>query len=265
MVTISQSGETADTLAALRYAKEKDYLSTLCICNVPTSSLARESEFSIFTNAGPEIGVASTKAFTTQLAALMLLALSLAKSRKRNPKLRSRVITALRSLPETIKETLKLKDKILEIAPDIASKDNALFLGRGIFYPIAKEGALKLKEISYIHAEAYPAGELKHGPLALIDEDIPVIALAPESEIAEKLVSNLEEVKARGGTLYVFSDPSISMTVKSGKLINMPKCDFLLTPIIYTIPLQILSYEVALLRGTDIDQPRNLAKSVTVE
>ena len=265
LVTISQSGETADTLAALRYAKEKDYLSTLCICNVPTSSLARESGHSIFTNAGPEIGVASTKAFTTQLAALMLLALSLAKSRRRNPKLRSRVITALRSLPETIAETLKLKDTILEIAPDIASKDNALFLGRGIFYPIAKEGALKLKEISYIHAEAYPAGELKHGPLALIDEDIPVIALAPESEIAEKLVSNLEEVKARGGTLYVFSDPSISMSVKSGRLINMPKCDFLLTPIIYSIPLQILSYEVALLRGTDIDQPRNLAKSVTVE
>ncbi len=265
LVTISQSGETADTLAALRYAQEKDYLSTLCICNVPTSSLARESEYSIFTNAGPEIGVASTKAFTTQLAALMLLALSLAKSRGKNPKLRTRVITALRSLPETVEETLKLKDTILEIAPEIANKDNALFLGRGIFYPIAKEGALKLKEISYIHAEAYPAGELKHGPLALIDEEIPVIALAPESEIAEKLVSNLEEVKARGGTLYVFSDPSISMDLKSGRLINMPKCDFLLTPIIYTIPLQILSYEVALLRGTDIDQPRNLAKSVTVE
>ena len=265
LVTISQSGETADTLAALRYAQEKDYLSTLCICNVPTSSLARESEYSIFTNAGPEIGVASTKAFTTQLAALMLLALSLAKSRGKNPKLRTRVITALRSLPETVEETLKLKDIILEIAPEIANKDNALFLGRGIFYPIAKEGALKLKEISYIHAEAYPAGELKHGPLALIDEEIPVIALAPESEIAEKLVSNLEEVKARGGTLYVFSDPSISMDLKSGRLINMPKCDFLLTPIIYTIPLQILSYEVALLRGTDIDQPRNLAKSVTVE
>tara|TARA_A100001015_G_scaffold239045_1_gene272241 strand:+ start:791 stop:2617 length:1827 start_codon:yes stop_codon:yes gene_type:complete len=265
LVTISQSGETADTLAALRYAQEKDYLSTLCICNVPTSSLARESEYSIFTNAGPEIGVASTKAFTTQLAALMLLALSLAKSRGKNPKLRTRVITALRSLPETVEETLKLKDIILEIAPQIANKDNALFLGRGIFYPIAKEGALKLKEISYIHAEAYPAGELKHGPLALIDEEIPVIALAPESEIAEKLVSNLEEVKARGGTLYVFSDPSISMDLKSGRLINMPKCDFLLTPIIYTIPLQILSYEVALLRGTDIDQPRNLAKSVTVE
>ncbi len=265
LVTISQSGETADTLAALRYAQEKDYLSTLCICNVPTSSLVRESEYSIFTNAGPEIGVASTKAFTTQLAALMLLALSLAKSRGKNPKLRTRVITALRSLPETVEETLKLKDTILEIAPEIANKDNALFLGRGIFYPIAKEGALKLKEISYIHAEAYPAGELKHGPLALIDEEMPVIALAPESEIAEKLVSNLEEVKARGGTLYVFSDPSISMDLKSGRLINMPKCDFLLTPIIYTIPLQILSYEVALLRGTDIDQPRNLAKSVTVE
>ena len=265
LVTISQSGETADTLAALRYAKEKDYLSTLTICNVPTSSLARESDYSIFTNAGPEIGVASTKAFTTQLAALMLLALSLAKSRNINPKLRTRVITAMRSLPDTIEETLKLKDTILEIAPEIANKDNALFLGRGIFYPIAKEGALKLKEISYIHAEAYPAGELKHGPLALIDENMPVIALAPESEIAEKLVSNLEEVKARGGTLYVFSDPSISMDLKSGKLINMPKCDFLLTPIIYTIPLQILSYEVALLRGTDIDQPRNLAKSVTVE
>ena len=265
LVTISQSGETADTLAALRYAKEKDYLSTLTICNVPTSSLARESDYSIFTNAGPEIGVASTKAFTTQLAALMLLALSLAKSRDKNPKLRTRVITAMRSLPDTVEETLKLKDTILEIAPEIANKDNALFLGRGIFYPIAKEGALKLKEISYIHAEAYPAGELKHGPLALIDENMPVIALAPESEIAEKLVSNLEEVKARGGTLYVFSDPSISMDLKSGKLINMPKCDFLLTPIIYTIPLQILSYEVALLRGTDIDQPRNLAKSVTVE
>jgi len=265
LVTVSQSGETADTLAALRYAKEKDYLSTLTICNVPTSSLARESDYSIFTNAGPEIGVASTKAFTTQLAALMLLALSLAKSRDKNPKLRARVITAMRSLPDTLEETLKLKDTIKEIAPDIAKKDNALFLGRGIFYPIAKEGALKLKEISYIHAEAYPAGELKHGPLALIDDDMPVVALAPESEIAEKLVSNLEEVKARGGTLFVFSDPSISMDLKSGKLINMPKCDFLLTPIIYTIPLQILSYEVALLRGTDIDQPRNLAKSVTVE
>ena len=265
LITISQSGETADTLAALNYAKEKNYLATVGVCNVPTSTLARESDFVLFTNAGPEIGVASTKAFTTQLAALMLLTLSLAKARNLNPKLRQRVVTALRALPEIITQTLELKDSIIEMAPAIANKDNALFLGRGIFYPVAKEGALKLKEISYIHAEAYPAGELKHGPLALIDENMPVIALAPESEIAEKLVSNLEEVKARGGTLYVFSDPSVSIDVKSGSLVPMPKCDFLLTPIIYTIPLQILSYEVALLRGTDIDQPRNLAKSVTVE
>jgi len=265
LVTISQSGETADTLAALNYAKEKDYLSTLTICNVPTSSLARESDFSLFTNAGPEIGVASTKAFTTQLAGLMLLALSLAKSKGLNPKLRGRIVQALRLLPETIAEALNSKEQMVEIAPSIANKDNALFLGRGIFYPIAKEGALKLKEISYIHAEAYPAGELKHGPLALIDENMPVIALAPESEIAEKLISNLEEVKARGGTLYVCADPSVNMDVKSGKLVYMPECDFFMTPIVYNIPLQILSYEVALLRGTDIDQPRNLAKSVTVE
>jgi glucosamine--fructose-6-phosphate aminotransferase (isomerizing) len=265
LITISQSGETADTLAALNYAKEKDYLGSLTICNVPTSSLARESDFSLFTNAGPEIGVASTKAFTTQLAGLMLLALSLAKSRNLNPLLRGRIVKALRLLPETISEALLSKEQMNEIAPDIANKDNALFLGRGIFYPIAKEGALKLKEISYIHAEAYPAGELKHGPLALIDENMPVIALAPESEIAEKLISNLEEVKARGGTLYVFADPSVNMDVKAGKLVHMPLCDFFMTPIVYNIPLQILSYEVALLRGTDIDQPRNLAKSVTVE
>jgi len=265
LITISQSGETADTLAALNYAKEKDYLSTLTICNVPTSSLARESDFSLFTNAGPEIGVASTKAFTTQLAGLMLLALSLAKSRGLNPKLRGRIVQALRLLPETIAEALNSREQMVEIAPSIANKDNALFLGRGIFYPIAKEGALKLKEISYIHAEAYPAGELKHGPLALIDANMPVIALAPESEIAEKLISNLEEVKARGGTLYVCADPSVNMDVKSGKLVHMPECDFFMTPIVYNIPLQILSYEVALLRGTDIDQPRNLAKSVTVE
>jgi glucosamine--fructose-6-phosphate aminotransferase (isomerizing) len=265
LITISQSGETADTLAALNYAKEKDYLGSLTICNVPTSSLARESDFSLFTNAGPEIGVASTKAFTTQLAGLMLLALSLAKSRNLNPLLRGRIVKALRLLPETISEALLSKEQMIEIAPDIANKDNALFLGRGIFYPIAKEGALKLKEISYIHAEAYPAGELKHGPLALIDENMPVIALAPESEIAEKLISNLEEVKARGGTLYVFADPSVNMDVKAGKLVHMPSCDFFMTPIVYNIPLQILSYEVALLRGTDIDQPRNLAKSVTVE
>ena len=194
-----------------------------------------------------------------------MLVLSLAKSRKMNPKLRERVITALRRLPEKIEEALELKEEIIKIAPEIASKENALFLGRGIFYPISKEGALKLKEISYIHAEAYPAGELKHGPLALIDENMPVIALAPESEIVEKLVSNLEEVKARGGMIYVFSDSSVTMDTSSGSFINMPECDFLLKPILYTIPLQILAYEVSILRGTEIDQPRNLAKSVTVE
>ena len=265
LLTISQSGETADTLGALRYAKERNYLGSLTICNVPTSSLARESDFVLLTNAGPEIGVASTKAFTTQLTALMLLTLSLAKARNLNPRLRGRVVGALRALPEIISESLKLKPKIIKIAKDVAKKDNALFLGRGIFYPIAKEGSLKLKEISYIHAEAYPAGELKHGPLALIDKNMPVIALAPENELAEKLVSNLEEVKARGGKLFVIGNAAGNMKLKAKNLINLPECDFLLTPILYTVPLQILSYEVALLRGTDIDQPRNLAKSVTVE
>ena len=265
LVTISQSGETADTLTSLRHAKNQSYLGSLTICNVPTSSIARESDFLLLTNAGPEIGVASTKAFTTQLVALMLLAMSIAKAKNINPKLRTRIVTALRTLPEIVEKSLKLKKEIQEISPKIAEKDNALFLGRGMFYPIAKEGALKLKEISYIHAEAYPAGELKHGPLALIDENMPVVALAPESELAEKLISNLEEVKARSGTLYVFGDASSHMQIDSGKLMTMPKCDFLLTPNLYTIPLQILSYEVALIRGTDIDQPRNLAKSVTVE
>jgi len=265
LLTISQSGETADTLGALRYAKERNYLGSLTICNVPTSSIARESDFVLLTNAGPEIGVASTKAFTTQLTALMLLTLSLAKARNLNPRLRGRVVGALRALPEIISETLKLKTKIIKIAKEIAKKDNALFLGRGIFYPIAQEGSLKLKEISYIHAEAYPAGELKHGPLALIDKNMPVIALAPENELAEKLISNLEEVKARGGKLYVVGNAAGDMKLKAKNLINLPECDFLLTPILYTVPLQILSYEVALLRGTDIDQPRNLAKSVTVE
>ena len=265
LLTISQSGETADTLGALRYAKERSYLGSLTICNVPTSSLARESDFVLLTNAGPEIGVASTKAFTTQLTALMLLTLSLAKARNLNPRLRGRVVGALRVLPEKITESLELKSKIVKIAKEIAKKDNALFLGRGIFYPIAKEGSLKLKEISYIHAEAYPAGELKHGPLALIDKNMPVIALAPENELAEKLISNLEEVKARGGKLFVVGNAAGNMKLKQKNLINLPECDFLLSPILYTVPLQILSYEVALLRGTDIDQPRNLAKSVTVE
>ena len=265
LVTISQSGETADTLAALRYAKDQNYLASLAICNVPTSSLARESDFLLLTNAGPEIGVASTKAFTTQLTALMLLTLSLAKASGTNPRLRARVIQALRQMPEIVKKSIELKDDIVDIASEIAQQDNALFLGRGMFYPIAKEGALKLKEISYIHAEAYPAGELKHGPLALIDERMPVVAIAPEHELAEKLVSNLEEVKARGGALYVFGNAKEKLSLERGKYISMPECDFLLTPILYTIPLQILSYEVALIRGTDIDQPRNLAKSVTVE
>ena len=265
LLTISQSGETADTLGALRYAKERDYLGSLTICNVPTSSIARESDYVLLTNAGPEIGVASTKAFTTQLTALMLLTLSLAKARNLNPRLRGRMVGALRALPEIISESLKLKSKIIKIAKEIAKKDNALFLGRGIFYPIAQEGSLKLKEISYIHAEAYPAGELKHGPLALIDKNMPVVALAPENELAEKLISNLEEVKARGGKLFVVGNATGNMKLKPKNLINLPECDFLLTPILYTVPLQILSYEVALLRGTDIDQPRNLAKSVTVE
>ena len=265
LVVISQSGETADTLAALRYANTRDYLGSVAICNVPTSSLARESDYLLLTNAGPEIGVASTKAFTTQLTALMLLVLSLAKSKSLNPLLRKRIVTALRQLPEIISESFNLIDEIKDMAKNIANKDNALFLGRGIFYPIAKEGALKLKEISYIHAEAYPAGELKHGPLALIDENMPTLALAPESEIAEKLISNLEEVKARGGYLYVFGSSKINMNITNGSLVKMPDCDFLVSPILYTIPLQILAYEVALIRETDIDQPRNLAKSVTVE
>ena len=264
-VTISQSGETADTLAALRYAQEKDYLSTLSICNVPTSSLARESEHVLFTNAGPEIGVASTKAFTTQLAGLMLLAMSIAKSLNKDKEQRKNLAHELRNLPKVIEETLKLSNEILNIVPNIADKHNALFLGRGMFFPIVQEGALKLKEISYIHAEAYPAGELKHGPLALVDDQIPVVALSPENTLTEKLVSNLEEVKARGGTLYVFGGENAKIKIERGEYIQMPECSELLAPIIYTIPLQILAYQVACQRGTDLDQPRNLAKSVTVE
>ncbi|MGY8772176.1 MAG: glutamine--fructose-6-phosphate transaminase (isomerizing), partial [Gammaproteobacteria bacterium] len=238
-VTISQSGETADTLAALRYAQQKDYLSTLSICNVPTSSLARESEHVLFTNAGPEIGVASTKAFTTQLAGLMLLAMSIAKSLGRDQDLRKNLANELRALPEVIRETLTLSDEISKIVPNIADKHNALFLGRGMFFPIVQEGALKLKEISYIHAEAYPAGELKHGPLALVDDQIPVVALSPEDTLTEKLVSNLEEVKARGGTLYVFGGGNSKINIERGAFIQMPVCSELLAPIIYTIPLQI--------------------------
>jgi glucosamine--fructose-6-phosphate aminotransferase (isomerizing) len=264
-VTISQSGETADTLAALNYAKEEKYLGIVSICNVPTSTMARESDWKVFTNAGPEIGVASTKAFTTQLAALLILALSIAKSQDKNPEKRKQAAQDLRETPALISEAFKLKEEINSITNNISSNDNALFLGRGMYFSIAQEGALKLKEISYIHAEAYPAGELKHGPLALVDETIPVVALAPEDSLVEKLLSNLEEVKARGGTLYVFGNASSTIEINKGKFINMPECGDYNAPIVYTIPLQILAYEVACLRGTDLDQPRNLAKSVTVE
>ena len=264
-VTISQSGETADTLAALNYAKEEKYLGIVSICNVPTSTMVRESDWKVFTNAGPEIGVASTKAFTTQLAALLILALSIAKSQDKNPEKRKQAAQELRETPSLIKEAFKLKDEINSITNNISSNDNALFLGRGMYFSIAQEGALKLKEISYIHAEAYPAGELKHGPLALVDETIPVVALAPEDSLVEKLLSNLEEVKARGGTLYVFGNARSTIEITKGKFINMPECGDYNAPIVYTIPLQILAYEVACLRGTDLDQPRNLAKSVTVE
>ena len=264
-VTISQSGETADTLAALEYARAEKYVGVVTICNVPSSTMARESDWKIFTNAGPEIGVASTKAFTTQLAALLMLALSIAKSHNKNADKRKQATQELRETPALVDQAFNLKEKISQIIQNISTKHNALFLGRGMYFSIAQEGALKLKEISYIHAEAYPAGELKHGPLALVDDQIPVIALAPEDSLVEKLLSNLEEVKARGGTLYVFGNANSTIEVKKGKFINMPDCGDYNAPIIYTIPLQILAYEVACLRGTDLDQPRNLAKSVTVE
>ena len=264
-VAISQSGETADTLAALEYARQENYLGIVSICNVPTSTMARQSDWKMFTNAGPEIGVASTKAFTTQLAALLILAISIAKSQNKNPEKRATATQDLRNTPSLLQEAFKLKKDIDQITKNIANKNNALYLGRGMYFSIAQEGALKLKEITYIHAEAYPAGELKHGPLALVDEQIPVIALAPEDSLVEKLLANLEEVKARGGTLYVFGNASSKIEIKKGKFINMPKCGDYNAPIVYTIPLQILAYEVACLRGTDLDQPRNLAKSVTVE
>ena len=264
-VCISQSGETADTMAALNYAKEKKYLGIVTICNVPTSTMARESDWKIFTNAGPEIGVASTKAFTTQLAALLLLACAISKSKKINNDKRANAIDDLHQVPDLVKESFGLKKHIDEIVEKIADKKNALYLGRGVYFSIAQEGALKLKEISYIHAEAYPAGELKHGPLALVDEMTPVVALAPEDELVEKLLSNLEEVKSRGGTLYVFGNSGSKIKIDKGKFMNMPECGYYNAPIVYTIPLQILAYEVACSRGTDLDQPRNLAKSVTVE
>ncbi|MBE0508043.1 MAG: glutamine--fructose-6-phosphate transaminase (isomerizing) [Marinospirillum sp.] len=269
-VTISQSGETADTLAALRFAKQAGYLASMTVCNVPGSSLVRESDLSLMTRAGPEIGVASTKAFTTQLTALLLLTLALRRAHLPSPEaedeVESSLVQALRELPRLCEETLKLDKDIEQLAEDFAEKHHALFLGRGSQYPIAMEGALKLKEISYIHAEAYPAGELKHGPLALVDKDMPVIAVAPKDDLVDKLKSNLQEVRARGGELYVFADPQSFLEPGEGmKVLHLPEVHEILAPILYTLPLQLLSYHVAVLKGTDVDQPRNLAKSVTVE
>ena len=266
-VTISQSGETADTLAALRLAKQAGYLSSLAICNVPESSLVRESELVMLTRAGPEIGVASTKAFTTQLVALSMLVVAIAKHHSADAERERGLVQRLIELPALIEKTLALDPKIQKLALRFADKHHTLFLGRGAMHPIAMEGALKLKEISYIHAEAYAAGELKHGPLALVDADMPVIAVAPNNDLLEKLKSNLMEVRARGGELIVFADPEAGITESEGvTLIQMPKhVSYFQAPAIYTIPLQLLSYHVAILKGTDVDQPRNLAKSVTVE
>ncbi len=265
-VTLSQSGETADTLAALRKAGEQNYLSTLTICNVPESSLVRESKLSLLTHAGPEIGVASTKAFTTQLIALLLLVVAIARHQKMDAAQEKQIVAQLRHIPAVMDQLLGLDQQIALLAEHFIDKHHALFLGRGSHYPIAMEGALKLKEISYIHAEAYPAGELKHGPLALIDEDMPVIAVAPGNILFEKLKSNLEEVRARGGELFLFAAPGVSIAESERiHLITLPRTDAVTAPILYTLPLQMLAYHVAVLKGTDVDQPRNLAKSVTVE
>lgn len=267
LITLSQSGETADTLAALRLAKEKGYMSALTICNVAGSSLVRESDLAFMTRAGVEVGVASTKAFTTQLIALLMLVTALGKVKGNISDEKEReIIKAMESLPSEIEKALAFDKDIEALAEDFAEKHNALFLGRGEFYPIAVEASLKLKEISYIHAEAYAAGELKHGPLALIDADMPVIVVAPNNELLEKVKSNIEEVRARGGQLYVFADKEAGFTPSEGmKIITMPKVSEIVAPIFYTIPMQLLSYHVALIKGTDVDQPRNLAKSVTVE
>ncbi|KAE9649997.1 glutamine--fructose-6-phosphate transaminase (isomerizing) [Pseudomonas fluorescens] len=266
-VTISQSGETADTLAALRNAKELGFLASLAICNVSISSLVRESDLTLLTQAGREIGVASTKAFTTQLVGLLLLTLSLGQVRGTLAEgVEATLVEELRRLPTRLGEALAMDSVVEKVAELFADKNHTLFLGRGAQYPVAMEGALKLKEISYIHAEAYPAGELKHGPLALVDDDMPVVTVAPNNELLEKLKSNLQEVRARGGQLVVFADEKAGMTNAEGThVINMPHINDTLSPILYTIPLQLLSYYVAVLKGTDVDQPRNLAKSVTVE
>lgn len=266
-VTISQSGETADTLAALRNAKDAGYLASLAICNVGISSLVRESDLCLLTQAGPEIGVASTKAFTTQLTGLMLLTLALGRVRGSLTAAReAELVAELRRLPTRLGEALAMDTTVEKVAEHFAEKHHTLFLGRGAQYPVAMEGALKLKEISYIHAEAYPAGELKHGPLALVDADMPVVTVAPNNELLEKLKSNLQEVRARGGELIVFADGAAGLENGEGTfVVNMPHIHDALAPILYTVPLQLLSYYVAVLRGTDVDQPRNLAKSVTVE
>ncbi|VUX55587.1 L-glutamine:D-fructose-6-phosphate aminotransferase [uncultured Woeseiaceae bacterium] len=266
-ITISQSGETADTLAALRAAKEMGYVSTMAICNSPESSMVRESALSLLTHAGLEIGVASTKAFTTQLAALALLTISLARRNGLEEKKERVLVAQLAEIPGLIEQVLTLDSAIETLAEHFVDKQHALFLGRGVQNPVAMEGALKLKEVSYIHAEAYAAGELKHGPLALVDENMPVIAVAPDDELLEKLKSNLQEVRARGGELFVFADPRVQFGDRVGiHTMRMPALiqDFQ-APIIYTVPLQLLAYHVAVLKGTDVDQPRNLAKSVTVE
>ena len=265
LLTISQSGETADTLAALSKAKKQGIEYSMTICNVAESSLTRESDLTFLTHAGPEIGVASTKAFTTQLVALLLMTLSIAKA-KGNTKFEQESINELLELPEKINSVLKLEKQIEELSGQFADKHHALFLGRGTQYPIAMEGALKLKEISYIHAEAYPAGELKHGPLALVDEDMPVIAVAPNNDLIGKLKANLQEVKARGGQLYIFADENADIRSEENvQLISLGHVDPITSPIVFTVILQLLSYHVALIKGTDVDQPRNLAKSVTVE
>ncbi|OCW97061.1 glutamine--fructose-6-phosphate transaminase (isomerizing) [Alishewanella sp. HH-ZS] len=266
LVSISQSGETADTLAALRLAKEAGYLGSLTICNVAGSSLVRESDLAFMTRAGAEIGVASTKAFTTQLVGLAMLTLAVGKYNGLTLEQQRELTAALRSLPAKLEETLTLAPQIEALAEEFADKHHALFLGRGDQYPIAMEGALKLKEISYIHAEAYAAGELKHGPLALIDADMPIIVVAPNNDLLEKLQSNVEEVRARGGILYVFADADARFKSDATmRVINVPHVADILAPIVYTLPLQLLSYYVAIIKGTDVDQPRNLAKSVTVE
>jgi len=264
-LTISQSGETADTLAALRAAKRDRYIGSLVVCNVPESSLVRESDAALMTRAGPEIGVASTKAFTTQLVALRLLTLALARRRGMTVEREREVVSELHALPRQVEVILQLSDAIADMAREFGDKSNALFLGRGAFYPVAMEGALKLKEISYIHAEAYPAGELKHGPLALVDERMPVVCALPDDPLLEKVLSNLQEVRARGGMLFLLSDQRIDINLDHYRNLTLADINPTTAPIVYSVPLQLLAYHVAALKGTDIDQPRNLAKSVTVE